>query len=196
MLNFLYYSHVNHGFAMFGCDITDELCVFAETVYMFQSKASIVGVAVSVVIGIILVVMQISISTSVMDTVSGEMSGFSGTGASYYHGKSNGDELDPTRIIAPKGGNGKLAELEIIDDSIPSAEVVIDDGTGNVDFEAKMTDEPEYVLSEDAGVVEKVVFFAGVVWRWILGDRGEKEDSYEMSCKPKKGGGKVCTIIR
>lgn len=163
---------------------------------MFQSKASIAGVAVSVVVGIILVVMQINISTSVMSTVSGDMSGVSGTGSSYYNGRSEDDVLDPTRIIAPKGGNGKLAELEIIDDSIPSAEIIIDDGTGNVDFEAKVPDEPEYVLSDDAGVVEKVVFFAGVVWRWILGDRGEKEDSYEMSCKPKKGGGKVCTIIR
>ncbi|MBU2937655.1 MULTISPECIES: hypothetical protein [Pacificibacter] len=163
---------------------------------MFQSKASIAGIAIAVVVGIILVAMQISISTSVMSTVSGEVSGVSGTGSSYYHGRSDGDVLDPTRIIAPKGGNGKLAELEIIDDGIPSAEVIIDDGTGNVDFEAKVIEEPDYVLSEDAGVVEKVVFFAGVVWRWILGDRGEKEDSYEMSCKPKKGGGKVCTIIR
>lgn len=181
---------------MFDCQIVGELCIFAETVLMFQSKASIAGVAVSAVVGVILVVMQINISTSVMGSVSGEMSGFSGGGGSYYSGKSNGDELDPTRIIAPKGGSGKLAELEIFDDSIPSAEVIIDDGIGHVDFEAKVPDQPEFVLSDDAGAIEKVVFFAGVVWRWILGDRGDKDDSYEMSCKPKKGGGKVCTIVR
>ena len=170
--------------------------LFAEPVLMFQSKAGIVGVAVSVVVGIILVAMQISISTSVMGTVSGEISSSSGTDDSYYRGKSNGDELDPTRISAPKGGDGKLAELEIIDDSIPSTEVIIDDGTNDVDFEAKVPDEPEYAVSDDAGVGEKFVFYAGGVWRWILGDRGDKEDSYEMSCKPKKGGGKVCMIVR
>jgi hypothetical protein len=165
---------------------------------MFQSKASIAGVAISAVVGIILLVMQLSISTSLTASVSSSMAGYAefGDGASYYGGQTDGPVLDPTRIIAPKGGNGKMAELDVTDDRIPSAEIIIDDGTGSVDFQPKVEEEPEIGLSEDAGIGEKVVFFLGVVWRWILGDRGEKEDTYEMSCKPKKGGGKVCTIVR
>lgn len=163
---------------------------------MFQSKVSIIGVAVSVVVGIILLVMQLSISTSLTSSVSQSMRGYTGSGDEFYRGKTDKDALDPTRIIAPKGGNGKLAELDITTDSIPSAEIIIDDGTGDVDFQPKITEEPEVGLSEDAGFIEKVVFFLSAVWRWILGDRGEKEDTYEMNCKPKKGGGKVCTIVR
>jgi hypothetical protein len=165
---------------------------------MFQSKASIVGVAISVVIGIVLLVMQLSISTSLTSSVSGSMASYAGFGDSdsYYGGKTEGPVLDPTRIVPPKGGNGKMAELDISDDRIPSAQIIIDDGSGAVDFQPKVEEEPTVGLSEDAGIVEKSVFFLGVVWRWILGDRGDKEDSYEMNCKPKKGGGKVCTIVR
>jgi hypothetical protein len=163
---------------------------------MFQSKASIAGVAISVVVGIILLVMQLSISTSLTSTVSSSMAGYAGGGASYYGGKTDKDELDPTRIIAPKGGSGQFAELDITSDSIPSAQIIIDDGTGDVDFQPKIIDEPDIGLSEGAGIVEKTVFYLGAIWAWILGDRGEKEDTYEMNCKPKKGGGKVCTIDR
>ena len=163
---------------------------------MFQSKASIAGVAISLVVGVILIVMQLSISASISTDVAGQMTAYSGSGSSYYQGKKDGPVLDPTRIIAPKGGNGKLAEVEVTTDSIPSAEIIIDDGSGDVEFQPQIVEEPEIGLSEDAGIVEKAVFFAGVVWRWIIGDRGEEEDSYEMSCKPKKGGGKVCHIVR
>lgn len=54
-----------------------------------------------------------------------------------------------------------MAELEIIHDSIPSTEIVIDDGTGDVNFEPKVLDAPEHALSDGAGFVEKVVFYAG-----------------------------------
>lgn len=163
---------------------------------MFQSKTSIAGVAVSLVVGVVLIVMQFSISTSLTSDVAGRMSDYSMKGGSYYSGKKDGPVLDPTRIVAPKGGNGKLAELDVTTDSIPSAEIVLDDGTGAVEFEPKVVNEPEAGLSEDAGFVEKAMFLLAAAWSWVVGDRGEEEDSYEMSCKPKKGGGKVCTIVR
>ncbi|MEM5476523.1 hypothetical protein [Pacificibacter sp. AS14] len=51
-----------------------------------------------------------------------------------------------------------MAELEIIHDSIPSTEIVIDDGTGDVNFEPKVLDAPEHALSDGAGLLKRLYF--------------------------------------
>jgi hypothetical protein len=161
---------------------------------MFQSKLSLVAGACSVLVAIVLIVMQLSISTSINSSVSDSMSSYD-TGGAYVGGGSQKDSLDPTRIAAPKGGTGQLGEFVIVDEALPVTEIIIDDGTKDIDFEPKIVEEVVPTLSQDAGVVEKATFYLGIIWAWILGDRGD-DDGYEMSCKPKKGGGKVCTIDR
>lgn len=162
---------------------------------MFQSKAGIAGVAVSFVIGIVLLAMQLNISASVTSAVSSslESNDFDGT----YFKPDTSDEapkLDMVKVAAPKSGDGKLAELEFTDEAFKGPEIILDDGTLPRDPVANSEDVAP-ALSEDAGFVEKVVFYAGFIWRWMLGDR-PKDNSYTMSCNPKKGGGKVCTIDR
>ncbi|RPE67252.1 hypothetical protein EDD53_1657 [Pacificibacter maritimus] len=196
MVNFILYPKAGHDLATFEGDSWIKHIIYSESIFVFQSKVSIIASVCSLLVVVVLVAMQLSISTSISSSVSSNLDAYS-SDSGYFGGKSNknGPVLDPTRIEAPKGGTGELGEFIITDEVFPPTEIIIDDGTKDIDFAPKVTEEVAPVLAEDAGFIEKITFYLGVIWAWILGDRN-KDNGYEMSCKPKKGGGKVCIIDR
>jgi hypothetical protein len=133
---------------------------------MFASKLRIICAAVFVIVCVMLLVAQWNISTSVSPNVS-----------------------DATSAEISASGAEDAAQVP---------EGVEQDGTDSEPVSAPIPAELGPVLSEDANALEKVKFFFAWIWHRMFGPKEPKpeSDAYDMNCTTKKGGGKVCNIIR
>ncbi|GAA3863561.1 hypothetical protein [Celeribacter arenosi] len=156
------------------------------------------------IIGIVSFVIMLALGAVVsaqFATVQGDMTTFVDgqmtAAASYdaYGNETDAPTLDVAKVAAPKNGSAaKEFEIVITDEPLPSAQIIIDDGSLPREPRAEKEPVDPWFVPEDATIPETAkIYFAAIIGML----KGEKRDSgYTMDCKKKKDGGKICSIVR
>ncbi|SFJ32407.1 hypothetical protein [Celeribacter neptunius] len=162
----------------------------------FGKTLSLMGFAIGVVVSILVYAQYSQTQSEVMSIVSDRMQSMPSTDF-YVEGQ---EEQPPTlsvaKVTAPKSSSGvRQFEIEHVEAPAQTGSVIIyDNGEGaGSDPATEVEVTVEKTLPESASFGEKITFYFGRVSAWLFGEREEK---VEMSCRPKAGGGKVCTVTR
>lgn len=144
---------------------------------------SLVSFVVGLAISLLVYAKYSQAQEGMMGAIAANMNSF---GMSSWDG-DNEDELPKLtteRIAAPANGSASR-DFEIVH---------IDQSKGEeMPPVAEVAAEAEVGLPENATFGEKLSYYFAQMSVWLF---GEKEESLEMSCKTKKDGGKVCSVVR